>query len=94
MAMSRDRFLPSAFSKLHDKLQTPHIGTIACGCVAALVAGFYPIAILGNVSSFLILSILMIVVAAAMWLRVTRPELRRPFKCPGLLVIGTIAMFS
>ena len=43
-SMSRDGLLPPVFGKVHPKFQTPYITTIITGVVAALVAGFFPIA--------------------------------------------------
>jgi len=92
MAMSRDRLLPTIFSKIHKKYHTPYVGTIFCGITTAIIAGLFPISILGSLSSLSILIILLIIVMATMYLRKTRPKLKRPFRCPAIYLVGTIAI--
>ena len=50
-SMSRDGLLPAVFGKVHPKFQTPYVTTIVTGVVAALVAGFFPIDLLGQLVS-------------------------------------------
>lgn len=92
MAMSRDKFLPPVFSIIHKKCCTPYVGTIIAGMIAALVAGLFPISILGNITSFAALAVMAVVSIAAMWLRKTKPTLHRPFKCPCISVVGSLAV--
>lgn len=93
MCMSRDKFFPSLFARLHPKFRTPYIGTIVCGLVSAVVGGIFPIQILGNITSFLIIAVLIGVVLAGIWLRRTKPTLHRPFKCPALPFVATASLF-
>ncbi|NRA73956.1 MAG: amino acid permease [Rickettsiales bacterium] len=93
MAMSRDRLLPSVFSKIHKKYHTPHIATIFCGVITATTAGLFPIDILASLTSMAVLTVMIIVVIAAMYFRKAHPHVKRPFKCPAIYIVGTIAVF-
>jgi APA family basic amino acid/polyamine antiporter len=81
-AMSRDGLLPPVFGKIHPKYQTPYVTTIITGVVAAAVAGFFPIALLGELVSIGTLFAFVVVSAGVLMLRYKRPELHRPFKTP------------
>ena len=81
-AMSRDGLLPPVFSKVHEKFRTPHLATIITGTVAAVIAGVFPIGLLGHLVSIGTLFAFVIVCAGILVLRKRRPELTRPFKTP------------
>ena len=81
-AMSRDGLLPKVFGRVHEKYGTPWIATIITGAVAALVAGIFPIALLGELVSIGTLLAFVIVCGGIWVLRVKRPELDRPFRTP------------
>jgi APA family basic amino acid/polyamine antiporter len=81
-SMSRDGLLPPVFGKVHPKFQTPYIATIITGTVAALVAGLFPIGLLGELVSIGTLLAFVIVSAGILVLRYRSPELVRPFATP------------
>ena len=81
-SMSRDGLLPPVFGKVHRRFQTPYITTIVTGVVAAVVAGFFPIGLLGELVSIGTLFAFVIVSAGVIVLRYQRPDLPRPFKTP------------
>ncbi len=81
-SMSRDGLLPPIFSKLHSKYQTPHISTMLCGGLAAIIAGFLPIGILGELVSIGTLFAFVIVCTGVLVLRYTHPDINRPFLTP------------
>ena len=95
-SMSRDGLLPAVFGKVHPRFQTPYITTIVTGAVAALVAGFFPIGLLGELVSIGTLLAFVIVCAGVMVLRYQRPNIPRPFRTPmvptvpilGILICG------
>jgi APA family basic amino acid/polyamine antiporter len=95
-SMSRDGLLPATFGKVHRKFQTPYVTTIVTGVVAAIVAGLFPIALLGELVSIGTLLAFVIVCFGVMILRYTRPNIPRPFRTPmvpavpilGILICG------
>ncbi len=93
-AMSRDQLLPPGVSKVHPKFRTPYITTIITCVIVALVAGFVPIQILGEMTSIGTLFAFVVVSVAIPVLRVKRPDARRPFKVPGghiIPILGTLS---
>jgi APA family basic amino acid/polyamine antiporter len=83
MAMSADGLLPAAFSAIHPRFRTPHLGTAAAAGVAAFAAALLPIAILGDLVSLGTSVVFLTVAVSVIWLRSTQPDLPRPFKVPG-----------
>lgn len=81
-AMSRDGLLPQLFGKVHHKFRTPYLSTIITGAVAAVVAGMFPIGLLGELVSIGTLLAFVIVCAGILVLRYAKPDLHRPFKTP------------
>jgi APA family basic amino acid/polyamine antiporter len=100
-AMSRDGLLPPMFGKVHPKYKTPWLATMITGGVAALVAGAFPIGLLGQLVSIGTLFAFVIVCAGVLVLRYRSPELHRPFRTPlvpfvpigGIVVCGYL-MYS
>lgn len=81
-SMSKDGLLPASFSKVHPKYKTPHITTIITGGVAMIVAGLFPIGLLGELVSIGTLLAFVIVCGGVLVLRYKQPGLKRPFKTP------------
>jgi basic amino acid/polyamine antiporter, APA family len=81
-AMSRDQLLPPGVSKVHPRFRTPYITTIITCVIVAVVAGFVPIQILGEMTSIGTLFAFVVVSLAVILLRIRRPEARRPFRVP------------
>jgi APA family basic amino acid/polyamine antiporter len=81
-AMSRDQLLPAGVSKVHPRFRTPYITTMITGVVVAIVAGFTPIQVLGEMTSIGTLFAFVVVCAAVLILRARRPDHPRPFKVP------------
>lgn len=92
--MSRDGLLPSSFSKLHKKFFTPHISCMIVTAAVIITAGFTPIHTLGSMASLGTLFAFMVVALGAVILRIKRPDLERPFKCPAIFVVAPIAIIS
>ncbi len=93
-AMSRDQLLPPGVSKVHPKFRTPYITTMITGVVVAIVAGFTPINILGEMTSIGTLFAFVVVSVAVIILRRRRPDARRPFKVPGGYIIPVLGVVS
>lgn len=81
-SMSKDGLLPSLFSRVHKKYQTPYISQILTAIVAMILAGILPISILGELVSIGTLLAFIIVCISVLILRKKHPEIERPFKTP------------
>ncbi|HEY4787385.1 MAG TPA: amino acid permease [Bacteroidales bacterium] len=81
-SMAKDGLLPKNFSKVHPKFRTPYITTIVTGIFAAVIAGLFPIGLLGELVSIGTLLAFVIVCASVIVLRKTNPDAHRPFKAP------------
>jgi APA family basic amino acid/polyamine antiporter len=91
-SMSRDGLLPPVFGKVHPKFQTPYLATIITGVVAMLVAGFFPIGLLGELVSIGTL-LAFVIVSAGIWvLRYRSPELNRPFRTPMVPLVPILSI--
>jgi APA family basic amino acid/polyamine antiporter len=94
--MSQDGLVPRAFCKIRSRSNTPYASVLACGILAAAAAGLFPVEVLGELISIGTLCAFVFVCAAVLFLRVTRPELERPFRTPfaplvcvaGVLICG------
>jgi APA family basic amino acid/polyamine antiporter len=93
LAMARDRLLPpSIFAAIHPKFRTPHISTMLTGAVICIVAAFTPIVDLENMVNIGTLMAFVIVCAAVLVLRVKRPDVHRPFRCPAVKVLAPLGI--
>ncbi|MGE0103291.1 MAG: amino acid permease [Blastocatellales bacterium] len=81
-SMSKDGLLPTWAAKVHPKYQTPHITTAITGTIVAILAGFVPISLLGELVSIGTLFAFVIVGTGIIILRRTNPGMNRPFKVP------------
>ncbi|HET7202607.1 MAG TPA: amino acid permease [Steroidobacteraceae bacterium] len=88
-AMSRDGLLPPFFRRVHPTHRTPYIGTLITGSLAALIAGLFPVTILGELVSIGTLLAFTTVCIGVLVLRYTRPDLVRPFRTPVPWVVCT-----
>lgn len=93
-SMSKDGLLPPGFSKIHPKFGTPFMTTLVTGLAVALVSGFFPIGILGELVSIGTLFAFAIVCAGVLVLRYKQPGLARPFKTPFMPVTPILGCLS
>ncbi len=92
LAMSRDGLLPPFFSAVHPRTQTPVRVIILCGVFMALIAGFTPIGDVAELVNIGTLAAFTIVCGGVLVLRVTRPDLHRPFRVPGSPLVPLLGM--
>jgi APA family basic amino acid/polyamine antiporter len=86
-AMSKDGLLPPVFSRVHPKFQTPWLAQMLTGGVAMVMAAVLPIDILGELVSIGTLLAFAIVCGGVLVLRITAPELPRPFRTPAAWLV-------
>jgi basic amino acid/polyamine antiporter, APA family len=91
-SMSRDGLLPPLFGRVHPKYRTPHVATIVTGIVALLIAGLFPIGLLGELVSIGTLLAFVIVCGGILVLRHKQPELHRPFRTPWVPVVPILGI--
>ncbi|WP_300576823.1 amino acid permease [Phenylobacterium sp.] len=93
-AMSRDGLLPPIFSRVHPKRRTPWAGTALTAIFAGLMAGLFPIGLLGELVSVGTLLAFSMICGAVLYLRITRPDLPRAFKTPLVWLVAPGGMLA
>ena len=81
-AMSRDRLLPDAFSRVHPKFRTPAFSTWVAGFVVGIPAGLLDIGTLADLSNIGTLFAFVLVSIGVIILRIKQPERPRGFRAP------------
>jgi APA family basic amino acid/polyamine antiporter len=98
LAMARDGLLPEKiFGVVHPKFRTPHRSTILTGVLMCIATGFLPIKLLEEMVSIGTLLAFVMVCIAVLILRITRPEIHRPFRCPAIYLVapgGALVSFA
>lgn len=93
-AMSRDGLLPPLFSRIHSKRRTPWAGTLVTAVFAGLMAGMFPIGLLGELVSVGTLLAFAMICAGVVYLRIKRPDLPRRFKTPVWWLTAPLGVLS
>ncbi len=88
--MSRDGLLPPIFSAVHPRFRTPWLATILTGATATLIAGLFPIGLLGELVSIGTLLAFAIVCIGVFVLRFTDPDIQRPFRTPVFWLVSPL----
>ncbi len=91
-AMGRDGMIPEAFHKIHPRFRTPYKSSIITGIFSAMLAGFLPLDILGQLVSIGTLAAFAIVCVGVMVLRVRAPHAKRPFRTPLVWVTAPLGI--
>jgi APA family basic amino acid/polyamine antiporter len=92
--MAQDGLLPKIFAKTHHKFRTPFYTTVILAIVGVVLAGFFPVDILGQLTSMGALFVFGMVCFGVLVLRFKQPTLHRPFKTPftpWVPLLGTLA---
>ena len=93
-AMSRDGLLSPFFSKVNVKTQTPIRVIVLCGVIIALIAGFIPLGDLAELVNIGTLAAFVLVCLGAIVLRITKPDMERPFRTPFSPLFPVLGMLS
>src|SRR5690554_1292951 len=93
-AVCRDGLLPSFFGKVNPRTGTPVRSTVICGVIMALMAGFMPLGTLAELVNIGTLAAFIMVCAGVIVLRFTQPDMPRPFKTPGGIVLPVMGILS
>ncbi len=80
--MSKDGLLPASLAVVHKTFKTPWINTIIVGIAAACASGFLSLDALSDLSNVGSLAAFALVCITVIYLRVSNPNLVRPFRTP------------
>jgi APA family basic amino acid/polyamine antiporter len=81
-SMSKDGLLPPVVARIHPRFRTPYITTIITGLVVMTAAGTIPLSVAGELTSIGTLFAFAVVSGGVLYLRLTQPDIERPFKAP------------
>ncbi|HXY51968.1 MAG TPA: amino acid permease [Terriglobales bacterium] len=93
-SMSRDGLLWPWASKVHPRFRTPHITSIVVGIFVAILAMLVPLHILDEMTSVGTLLAFVLVSAGVWMMRVTHPDLHRPFKTPLVPLVPILSILA
>jgi len=91
-AMSRDRLLPSLFSRIHPRFETPDLSTWIAGIFVGIPAGIWDIGTLADLTNIGTLFAFVIVSAGVIILRRTQPAEPRGFRVPLVPVLPAVSI--
>ncbi len=80
--MSKDGLLPASLALVHKKFKTPWVNTIIVGIAAACASGLLSLDALSDLANVGSLAAFALVCVTVFWLRVSHPDLERPFRTP------------
>lgn len=94
LAMARDGLISRHLGYIDRKRKTPVRVTIVCGVIMSIFAGFVPLGILAELVNIGTLAAFVLVCGGVIALRLRHPEMHRPFKTPGGLIIPILGVLS
>jgi APA family basic amino acid/polyamine antiporter len=80
--MSKDGLLPPSLAIVHKTFKTPWVNTLIVGVAACAAAGFMSLDALSDLSNVGSLTAFAMVCITVIYLRVSAPNLKRPFRTP------------
>jgi len=93
-AMSRDKLLPDAFSKVHSEFKTPHVNTLLVGGMVILGTLLLDINAAAELCNIGTLTAFMLVCVGVRILRKVDPHRHRPFKTPLVPVVPILGILT
>ena len=93
-AMSRDGLLSGFFSKVNEHTQTPIRVIVLCGVIISIIAGLIPLGDLVELVNIGTLAAFTFVCLGVIILRITQPDLHRPFRSPYSPLFPVLGMLS
>lgn len=97
-AMSRDGLLPSFFSSIHEKFQTPFYSSLVVGIIVAIIAAIGKLDVVADLVNIGTLVAFALVSIGVVVLRKIEPDLKRGFRVPWspvlpiLSAVGSLAL--
>jgi APA family basic amino acid/polyamine antiporter len=93
-SMSKDGLLPPIVARIHPRFRTPWITTIITGLIVMTAAGLVPLSVAGELTSIGTLFAFAIVSAGVLYLRITQPDLERPFRAPAVWITAPMGVIT
>ena len=91
-SMARDGLLPQDFSRVHPRFRTPYLMTAITGGAVALLAAFFSVQEIAELSNTGTLFAFVAVGVGVQRLRTTEPQRPRPFRCPAIWFVAPVAI--
>ncbi len=93
-AMARDQLLPPSFCRLWGRSRVPAVATLVTGAGAAVLAGVFPLGLLGELVSIGTLLAFVMVCAGVWIMRRRAPDMPRPFRTPWVPLVPILGIVS
>ncbi|MFH0929514.1 MAG: APC family permease [Candidatus Aenigmatarchaeota archaeon] len=81
-AISRDGMMPRMFRKISRQFNTPFVGVIASGLISGMFIMTNAVEYVASIADFGYLLCVSMVCSSVMFLRLSEPKLKRPYKVP------------